>query len=98
METTVRDLGHARIRHVLYAVVFAGVSIALWHYGQALASDPLSGSSRSLKLIVWGAGLTALSAAYQLWQWRRKTRRYRYQRLRAANQLLRADFRRTGRI
>jgi len=98
METTARDLGYARNRHFFYGVVFAGVTIALWQHARVLAAEPRSESSRSLILIGWSAIAAALFAFYQLWQWRRKGRRYRYQRLRAANELLRADFRRTGRI
>lgn len=65
----------------------------LWN----MAHD-LPPTERTLSLVSWVALIALLFGLYQLWQWRGKGRRYRNQRHRAANELLRADFRRTGRL
>jgi hypothetical protein len=44
-------------------------------------------------LAVWVTLIAMVVTIYQFWQWRRKSRRYRGQRRRAANERLREDFR-----
>jgi hypothetical protein len=60
-------------------------------------ASALPATERMLAVLGWIALVAFVVALYHLWQWRGKGRRYRNQKHRAANELLRADFRRTGR-
>jgi hypothetical protein len=70
-----------------------GVAVRASHFGIGVAP-----TERALEIITLVTATTTVLAVYHLWQWRRKTRRYQYQRRRAANELLRADFKATGRV
>lgn len=115
METTVKDLRRARVRHLLLGAALVVASLLIWRLGDVVANPPsrrqrgtvvnanVSGigfhsTQRALAMITLIVAVTTVLAIYHLWQWRRKTRRYHYQRRRAANELLRADFKATGRV
>lgn len=92
IETTVRALSWARVRHFGIGVVCAVLCVTAFSARNRLASSHTSATWVSaaewLCLVAGGLGW------YHLREWRGKGRRYRNQRQRAANELLRADFRR----
>jgi hypothetical protein len=83
METTARHLRHAILRHCIVAILSALVALTLFVNALRLRHGPSTGT-----LVVAGI------AYYHFRQCCGKTRRYFNQRHRAANELLRADFRR----
>jgi hypothetical protein len=89
VETTVRDLTRAIVRHFLCAVLGAVVTVALFTVATSLAYTS-SWRNVVLGLLV----IAAIVTRYHFAEFRGKTRRYFNQRHRAANELLRADFRR----
>lgn len=93
VETSVRALRWARVRHFIVGILCAALSVTAFSARNRLAghhTSPLWVSAAEWTCLVAG-GL----AWYQWHEWRGKGRRCRNQRQRAANELLRADFRRT---
>jgi hypothetical protein len=112
METTVRALVAARIRHFVLGIVLGAVAYGVLEIGAAVSARrhlvtahvapamtiwdftarwvPATISS---KAFAWTGCVLALLALYHLREWLGKGKRYRNQRRRAANELLRADFR-----
>ncbi|HWZ60619.1 MAG TPA: hypothetical protein VNW46_16675 [Gemmatimonadaceae bacterium] len=89
METTVRDLTRAIVRHFVLAVLGAVLTAALFTVATRLTpTSPLRDLVPPLLMI------SAIVTYYHFAEFRGKTRRYFNQRHRAANELLRADFRR----
>ena len=68
-----------------------GISVTTMHVRFGLAGSAFT--IDRYDLAVWGTLLAMVVTIYQFWQWRRTSRRYRGQRRRAANELLREDFR-----
>jgi hypothetical protein len=117
METTVRALVWARVRHFVVGVVCVGLAYGAFTVRNELAERErrIAPAELDAGLVAWVArrlpatdgmisgaewmAIIAVGAAwYQLREWRGKSRRYRNQRLRAANELLRGDFRRHDRF
>jgi len=121
METTVRALRLAGIRHLVFGLLLGAAALVLvspWarrhtigpvltRVAASTAQSSLSSASgasasRSARRVVttaveWLAIFAIGGALYNLREWRGKGRRYRNQRRRVANELLRADFRRSSR-
>lgn len=121
METTVRSLATAIVRHAACGVTLGAAAISLFvidldihdRYESAIGvlgawrpgppatdtlsrlADALPASAPTFTVVAILMLAAGLAAAYHAWQWDRKTRRYLTQRRRSANELLRADFRRT---
>jgi hypothetical protein len=113
METTVRALAAARIRHFVLGIVLGAVAYGVLAIGAAVSArrHPVTGhvtvqamtiweftarwvpAAIGPKAFAWTGCVLVLLALYHLREWRGKGRRYRNQRRRAANELLRADFR-----
>jgi hypothetical protein len=118
VETTVRALGWARVRHLATALLCFVFVVVMLNIRTELAERMRAGVSHGtatsvvsawiargipatetvLAAIGWAAFVAGCVALYHLREWLGKGRRFRNQRRRAANELLRADFRRTGRI
>jgi hypothetical protein len=122
METTVRALRLARIRHLVVGLLLGAAAVVLvspgarWHAigplltrvaARTAQSSPGTASgasvSRSARRVVttaveWLTIFAIGGAPYNFREWRGKGRRYRNQRRRVANELLRADFRRSSRF
>jgi hypothetical protein len=114
IETTVRALGRARVRHFAIGVMCGALAVLAFIVHDQLVK-PLRGTEvlrSDVGIAAWVAHRVPATAAmvtisewvmliagglawYHLREWRGKARRYRNQRHRAANQLLRADFRRS---
>ena len=121
METTVRALARARVRHFVLGVLFAVAAGGALRAGSTLdakraqahrsavaqlsigkrstppggAIEKVPASSSTITVLTWFALVCSVAAWYHLREWRGKTRRYHNQRHRAANEELRADFRRS---
>jgi hypothetical protein len=118
IETTVRALVWARVRHLVTGVLCGllatlafsvrnrltervhngGVPVADGSGVAAWVAEALPSTSVSITVAEWTMLVGSALAWYHLREWRGKGRRYRNQRRRAANELLRADFRRAGRV
>jgi hypothetical protein len=123
METTVRALKLARVRHLVVGLVLGAAALvlispqarrsvlepvvtrvtALTAQSAPGNASAVSASSRSARRVMttaveWLTIFAVVGALYNLREWRGKGRRYRNQRRRVANALLRADLRRSGRF
>jgi hypothetical protein len=116
IETTVRALVRARVRHFVVGVGCGLLAVLAFNVHNRLTermhdprvrsvdssgvasrvADVLPVTQGSTSITEWTMLVAGALAWYHLREWRGKGRRYRNQRRRAANELLRADFQRCG--
>ena len=112
IETTVRALARARVRHFVVGVGCGLLAVLAFNVHNRLTermhgphvrgvdssgaaawvADALPATQGSTSITEWTMLVAGALAWYHLHEWRGKGRRYRNQRRRAANELLRADF------